>query len=145
MYQRPEPKTDNTFPTPFGKVDRGLIQQLMQVAGLRWDKEYKDWMILSERCQYWRKNTAEDRKYNEKAWFKADGYLPIRFFNYQIALHKCNGDHAKALFMADIAFIVNGKAVYLPDRVNERLGLSPDERHYTYGRIFREIDELEFD
>lgn len=87
---------------------------------------------------------ADDRKYNEKKWYKLKGYLPLRMYNYEIALYKQKGDYIKAMNMCELFFIRDDKPVYLPDYLNEQRKLPLDEKHYTYGRIFKELEELSF-
>lgn len=104
----------------------------MNLAGHIWDKETQDWSLLSERVKGY---ASVNGQLQEK-----EIYIPIRDYNFQYALHKSDGDVAKALDYVEEHLMKNGKPVYLPGVLMEK-ALNPDPRSYTYGRILREIDE----
>lgn len=131
-----------TVNTPVGTIDGSSLERLKKIAGIKWDEKEKDWIILSDECEYYALNNAEQRKANEDRWYKKKGNLTLRDYNFQYALSKTDWDMEKAMDYAEQhLFELDGKPVYLPDELARLNGVDPKERRYSYGRMLREIDE----
>lgn len=128
--------------TPFGKVQSSIVRRLMKVAGLLWDKKNECFVLAADHVEHWKINKAENKLSNERKWYKSYGYLPLRYNNFSVALKAQNGDIMKAMDMCEMFYFRNGKPVYLPDYLCEVNGLDNSTRHFTYGSIFREQDNL---
>lgn len=122
--------------SPFGSVDRDLMDRLCKAAGLRY--ENGQWVIVSDRCEFWQKSREEKLRSNESRWYRGKGYLPIRYYNFEYALEKC-GSIKAALPYAEEKLFHGHEPVYLPDLFNQKAGFSINERHYSYKQI---LDEL---
>jgi len=129
--------------TPVGMVEKSLFDDLVEVAGLRWNGETKSWAFLEDKCEFWKLNKNSERRSNEAKWYKKEGWLPLRYNNFMYALYKVGGfDIKQAIEYAKRElFGVVGEPVYLPDVLNVAKGLPVDVKNYTYGQILREMDQ----
>jgi len=72
--------------TPLGSVPKSLLGRFCNLAGLKYDQEYQEWMEISERVKAWSVNKNNERKSNEDHLVRREIFLPIRSFNMQLAL-----------------------------------------------------------
>lgn len=129
----------DTVITPIGAINKSSYQEASKVAGFRWDKNKEEFVIITSKCEHWKLNTNDQKKTNEAKWYKAEGYLPIRFYNFQYALKMCRDDIGKAVaFAKERLFDADGLPIYLPDELSRVNQIDPNERRYTYNKILSE-------
>lgn len=121
-----------TYNTPIGRLASDLINEVKGVAGFEWDKEYKDWVLISNKCTGKRVNPNGNRKANEDHLIKSDMWLPLRYYNFLYALHQCAGDIKKTIkYAKEKLEELDGEPVYLPDL----LAIKTGDQNMSYTKI----------
>lgn len=125
--------------TIYGEVPPSLVQKFCRIAGHKYDKEYENWITLTEEVEYWK--LVNPASTSEKSrWKKVRGMLPIRDLNFQYAYYKCGQDMLKAIDYAhDHLFDENGNPVYLPDQMCFKNGEPLDEKIYSYNKLIKSV------
>ena len=100
--------------TMYGNLEPGQYDRFENVSGNKFDPHTGEWVIVSDECEYWHLNANDDRKTNEKKWYKKAGWLPIRELNFQYAFEINDHDLAKTIDCAETKLFMNGKPIYLP-------------------------------
>lgn len=62
--------------TPFGNIEMSLLKQILPRIGIRWNQETDSWAFKSTNTH------RKDDKTGKDLW------LPLRAFNFEIALHQ---------------------------------------------------------
>lgn len=128
----------NYVQTPFGHVGRYLIDKFKKVTGLV--ERNGHWVILQEFLDGWVKN--KDDRGREK-WIRGEVKLPVRYYNFEYAMAKNNGDINQAIkYAEEKLFDHQGKPVYLPDLIAAKAGLHTIERHFNYVKILDEAVKM---
>jgi len=112
-----------TVNTPVGYVPQDLYDEIKKVAGFKKyqqdvsiDPRYFDYIIFTQKHKARMINPNSERRSNEKNMIDMVQWLPVRYYNYMIALGLWNGNHKKALgFCRDKFFDNDGIEKFLPE------------------------------
>lgn len=135
--------------TIYGLIEPELVEKFKRIAGHEYIDEYNDWKLLSDEIEYWQLVNSGS-SVEEKKWGKKIGWLPVRDLNFQYALLKtvtetkdASGkkvivyDIPAAIRYAEQRLFLNGKPVYLPEKLSE--GLFEDgQKPKSYNKILTE-------
>ena len=130
-------RSANFETTPFGFRDGALIdrnyREFSRIAGVQYSDEF-GWEIISNKCTFLQLNLNDNRKYNEANKFKKEGWLPLRYYNFQLALAKTNDNLLEAMEYAKKRFFMENDPIYLPDILPQ-----VDGQEISYGKILKDI------
>lgn len=138
--------------TIIGKIDRRLLAEALKLAGIKTGRPinedgFYEESLTAEHVEAWHRNSADERKQNERDLFKSKIPIPIRMYNFEAALMKAEKALEKLqdfhpyevvkkaieIFKSSYLDVAN-EPVYLPER------LSDDGKDYTYGKLIEEIN-----
>lgn len=123
--------------TPFGNVHRHLIEKFKKLTGLI--ERDEQWVILQDRILGY--IPSKDDRGRQK-WQRGQKLLPVRYYNFQYAMAKSNGDINAAINYAENKLFSNGEPVYLPDLLAQKAGLYTEEPHFFYNKILDEVTKM---
>lgn len=128
--------SNNTQNTPLGNVDRDLVEEFKKLAGLV--ERDGIWSFLSEEVSGWKikHNAYGTNKSGSDKYERGEIRIPIRSYNMEYAICKTK-TIKEAMDFVKAKLIKNGKPVYLPDLLAERMEIQ-EPGCYTYGKILRE-------
>jgi len=106
--------------TPVGFVDDSILKEVMEIAGLGYDKELNQFTFKTNKCKGKCINLNENRKANEDHMNTWELELPIRYYNFCYALAKSDFDIGKALkYAKENLFDLADDPVFLPGKLSE--------------------------
>lgn len=124
--------------TPYGLLPVEKYKEFCDIAGYRWDKENKSWVIISDEVEYYQLQNANATTDANK-WKKKKGWLSIRDLNFEYALYKTEGNLVAALrYAKDRLFGADGVPVYLPDLLGVMDNIEADRKPRGYNQILKE-------
>ena len=140
---------DKIANTILGKIHIDQIGMVFELVGIKTDRPivgdgfYEEKISVSP-VKAWHKNSSEDKRSNEKDLIKTDIQIPIKIYNFEIALMKAEKKLSKLQDFNAYEVINEAIKIYESDYLdatNEPVYVPVDEGpDKGYGRILRETE-----
>ena len=98
-------------------------------------EESKEYSLVQDVIEHWHLNKNDERKGNEKKWYRKKGPLTVRFFNFQYAMKKTKTIEDAIDYARLKLFDYQMNPIYLPDLLATKAGVDPKTKNYSYHKI----------
>lgn len=103
-----------TYPTPLGNCPQDIFTRFQKVSGVHWNSDRGDWIFLQDEIEIpkWSFYASGSKKEKTGTHKK---FVTVRYYNFCLAMSKCNYDIRKAVNYSERYYFENYKPKYMAE------------------------------